>query len=264
MTYKDLIKDSKDSNVSEFDLFLLIKELLGLDKNEVISNLTNEIMNQNIFMSSYEKLKKHEPIAYILGQMKYKDLTIKVNKNVLIPREETMELISFFEKIKNLKILDLCTGSGIIALSLAADNEVWASDISQGALAVAKKNANINKKNINIVESNLFQNIKDKYDIIISNPPYLSRKTIIDKSVINYEPHLALFANEYGLAIIKKIINEHKSYIKDLNNYVLAIEIDPSHSQYLKSYCKDFNFEIRKDFKNNDRFLIIKEGNWDV
>ena len=264
MTYQNLIKDAKKNKIRDFDLFWLIEKVLGLNKNQVVNNIDQEIEGWTLFSPFYEKLKEHEPIPYILGEVQYNDLKIKLNKNVLIPREETKELISFFKNIKGLDILDLCTGSGIIGLSLAKDNNVWASDVSITALAIAKKNASINNINMTIVESNLFSNIKNKFDIIISNPPYLSKKTKLDKSVKSYEPHLALFANEYGLAIIKKIITQHKDYIKDLNKYVLAIEIDPSHTSYLKEYCAHLDFEIRKDFKNNDRFLIIKKGEWDV
>jgi len=137
---------------------------------------------------------------------------------------------------------------------------VDASDISEKALNVAKNNANINKLDINFIKSDLFENLKEKkYDIIISNPPYISYDEKIMESVYKYEPHLALFAEDNGLYFYKKILNEAKNYLND--KFIIAFEIGCTQGEVLYEYANNLYFEakiyLEKDLSNRNRYLFI-------
>jgi len=217
------------------------------------------------------ELKKEVPIQYLLGKTNFYGLDFEVNEHVLIPRPETEELVEWIirensgiDRLKNLKILDIGTGSGCIAISLAkniTNAKVFAIDVSVEALAMAKKNA----KNNNVAVTFLLQSIletddlKQHFDIIVSNPPYVRNleKQEIKKNVLDYEPHLALFVEDNDALIFYRKITElaQKNLVE---NGKLYFEIN----QYLGTEMTDLmekmnfkNIELRKDIYDNDRMM---------
>lgn len=215
-----------------------------------------------------DRLKTGEPVQYIIGDTEFYGNIIKVNKDVLIPRpeteelvEKTIEFINQYFKSKELNILDIGTGSGCIAITLKknTNSKVTAVDISQKALEIAKENALINKVSINCFESDVFQAIKDKYDIIISNPPYIRNDEEIMDIVKNNEPHLALYAEDNGLYFYKKIIKEAKNYLNE--KFIIAFEIGEEQGQDIvnisKEYFPNSKVILEKDLRQFDRFVFI-------
>ena len=265
MTFKELLKISKEDNINESDLFYLLENLYNIQKKDVIQNLNTDFIKWNDFKRKYKLLKKSYPAKYITGFDTFENVSLRLNKNTLIPREETKEALLLLKNLKDLDILDIGTGSGIIAIYLAKQNNVTAIDISNKALKLAKKNAKNNGVNINFIKSNIFKKVNDKFDVIISNPPYVPTQSIIDKSAYQHEPHSAIFAGEDGLDIIVKIIDEHKQYVKNTQKYLLIIEIDSTHKESLSIFCnkKNLNFKFLKDFNDKNRYIFIYEGKWE-
>lgn len=206
----------------------------------------------------------HKPLAYILGWVPFLDLKLFVTPPTLIPRPETEswvdELIIAIKKsgTENLTILDIGTGSGCIALSLAQAfpaAQVYALDIAQTAITLAQQNAIENNiVNITFLQSDLFSSLPAdlRFDLIVSNPPYIDPTAQLESSVRNWEDHGALFANNHGMQIIDAITQQAKNYLKknDELDYQLVIEIDASQGaivQKLLEVCDFANIEIRKD-----------------
>ena len=214
--------------------------------------------------------KEGKPLQYIVGTAPFYDLTLKVNKDVLIPRFETEYLV---EKTLNyakkyfsnkINILDIGTGSGAIAISLKKhlDSNVTASDISAKALEIAKENAINNNAKITFIKSDIFENIKGKFDIIISNPPYIAYDEEIEDIVKNNEPHIALYAKDNGLYFYKKIINQAKKYLNKKSILAFEIGMTQGHSlkEYASIYFKDSKIFVEKDLTERDRYLFIING----
>lgn len=218
----------------------------------------------------YKKLLNKYPIQYLIGYVNFYGYKINVNENVLIPRYETEYLvektIKYYKQVFNKKVnvLDIGTGSGAISVVLKKeiDCDITGCDISKKALEVAKNNAKCNDLNINFIESDIFSNINDKYDIIISNPPYISKDEVIMESVDKYEPHIALYADDNGLYFYKKIIREAKKYLNE--KFIIAFEIGyleaPSIVNIIEENFKDVRVSVEKDLSGKDRYIfIIKE-----
>ena len=215
-----------------------------------------------------KRYKNGEPVQYIIGDVNFYGNTIKVNKNVLIPRFETEELVEkTIKKIKNkfdkkINILDLCTGSGCIAITLKKEvnSNVIASDISTSALEVAKENIKLNNVDIKLIESDLFNNISDKFDCIISNPPYISYDEKIDDIVKNNEPNIALYAPNNGLYFYEEILKNIQNYLND--KFIVAFEIGYKQGNDLikiaDKYLNNVNILVEKDLQGRDRFLFIE------
>lgn len=215
-----------------------------------------------------EQLKQGIPVQYIVGNIDFYGNTINVNKNVLIPRFETELLVD--KTIKYIKtnfkhhvdILDIATGSGCIAITLKKeiDSTVDASDISESALKVAQENALNNKVDINFINSDMLTNITKKYDIIISNPPYLTKEDDIMDIVKNNEPEIALYAKDNGLYYYDVILKNIKNNLKD--KYFIAFEIGYTQGEAIKNialkYLDNINVKIEKDYSNKDRFVFIE------
>jgi len=215
-----------------------------------------------------KRLNNGEPVQYIVGNVDFYGYKINVNKNVLIPRFETEELI--FKTInlikknlnENIKVLDIGTGSGCISIALKKEIpglDITAVDISEDALVVAKNNALENNCEINFIKSDLFNNIDDKYDLIISNPPYISYDEQIMDIVKKNEPHLALYAKNNGLYFYEEIIKNSSNYLNDKN--IIAFEIGYLQANEIKKmshkYYPNANIIIEKDMQEKDRFVFI-------
>ena len=213
------------------------------------------------------RLKKGEPVQYIVGNVDFFNYNFIVNKNVLIPRRETEELvdetIKFINKFfKNkINILDIGTGSGVIGITLKkeVDSYVTASDISKEALKVAETNAKRNNAEINFINTNLYEGIKDKFDVLISNPPYIAPDEEIMDIVKNNEPHIALYANNNGLYFYEEILKNICSILKE--KYLIAFEIGENQFEDIKlikeKYLPNSKIELKKDFQGRNRMVFI-------
>lgn len=224
--------------------------------------------HKNNLGHNLELLKKGIPVQYIIGNVNFYGNIIEVNKDVLIPRFETEQLIEKGIKLINKyfinpKIVDVGTGSGCIAITLKKEIEnsnIDAIDISKKALSVAKRNAIKNNTNINFIEGNILEPLTEKYDVIISNPPYIAYDdTEIMDIVKNNEPHIALFASNNGLYFYEKIIKDSKEILNDKS--LIAFEIGYKQANDIKAIAKEYypnsRIIIEKDLNNLDRFIFI-------
>ena len=217
--------------------------------------------------NDYQKLLESYPIQYLIGYVDFYGYKINVNENVLIPRYETEYLvektINYSKKIFDgkLDILDLGTGSGAISIALGKklDSNVTGVDISDKALEVARNNALQNNININFIKSDMLENVTGKYDIVISNPPYIDIEEKIMDSVKKYEPHLALYAEDNGLYFYKNILSNIKPYLKE--KFIIAFEIGWWQGKLIetiaKEYFEDSKVLILKDLTNRDRYIFV-------
>ncbi len=200
------------------------------------------------------------PLWYCIGDTDFYGYKIKVDERVLIPRPETELLVETALKSieKDSKVLDLCTGSGAIAISVKKESDatVYASDISKDALALAKENASINDAQIDFIESDLLNDVDEQFDVIISNPPYIKSQDILSlqKEVKDFEPIIALDGGADGLDFYKRIA---KDCVKNLKpNGILLLEIGFDQAEQVKNLLTNFNsVEIIKDYENNDRII---------
>ena len=235
---------------------LLMQDILNKPRTYLLVH-DNQIINEKIlekYFKNIEKVKNGIPIEHITHQKEFMKLSFYVNENVLIPRQDTV---------------DLCTGSGSIAVSLAKyieNSQITAVDISKEALMVAKKNAKNNnvENQITFVKSDLFNKLgKEKYDIIVSNPPYIKKDVIkkLSKDVQN-EPIIALDGGKDGLVFYKKIVNEAIDYLK-LGGY-LCLEIGYDQKKDVMDLIKEnlqyINTYSKKDLYDNDRIVVTKVG----
>ena len=235
------------------------KEVTSLERDKYIKNVKRLIMG--------------EPLQYITGIQEFMKLNFLVTKDVLIPRPDTEilveEVIKIAENIPNPVILDLCTGSGAIAVSLAKyikNVHIYAIDISSKALEIAKKNAELNgvKNNIDFIESNLFDKIKDKkFDVIVSNPPYIETETIkrLSKDVQN-EPRIALDGGKDGLDFYRKISENGYKFLNRQGYLCLEIGYNQRISvrQILEKKKRYVNIKCIKDLCENDRVITAQIG----
>lgn len=212
------------------------------------------------------KLKEGKPVQYIVGNVDFYDVNLLVNENVLIPRFETETLVEkTINYAKNLKepldILDIGTGSGAIAITLAKhlNSNVLATDISKEALKIAEENAKRNNVKITFKKSDILKNIKGKFDIIISNPPYIAKDEIIDSLVENNEPHLALYANNNGLYFYQNILKNIKPHLKEKS--IIAFEIGMTQSEEVtkiaNKYLPKAKIITEKDLAQKNRYIFI-------
>ncbi len=272
---QESIKKLKESNIEQPSLIarILLANLLNIEKEKLLiidENQLEEKIKQQ-YNTQIQEIINGKPIQYITNSQEFMKLKFYVDENVLIPRADTEILVEQVINIcsktnKNLKILDLCTGSGIIAISIAKyvnNCELYASDISKNALEIAKKNAvsnNVDKK-ITFVHSNMFENLKDNFDIIVSNPPYIKTRIIktLDKQVQN-EPHIALDGGEDGLEYYKIIVKNARNYLR-INGY-LCVEIGYDQKIQVKNIIEKENIfdniYTKVDLYGNDRIIIAK------
>lgn len=267
-----LRRQGKEESLARFLLMYMLDESPQLFSNCMSEQMSKE--NEEKYFSLIEKhIKEDVPLSHLVGFEYFYDRKFKVTKDVLSPRMETEELIyKVIEYVKatnknNLKILDLCTGSGIIAITLKKELDqisidVVASDISEEAIEVAKENAQYHDADVRFIQSDIFNNINDKFDIIVSNPPYIDRKdeVTMKENVLNYDPHLALFAEEEGMYFYRKIIEQAKDYLKE--NGIMFFEIGYDQKDKIIKLSKKNGYlaQVYKDINNRYRmaFLVRK------
>ena len=213
-------------------------------------------------------LKKGIPVQYIVGNVDFYGNIIRVDKNVLIPRfetellvDKTIKRINKYFNNKLIRILELGTGSGCIAISLKKEinSIIDAIDISKEALSVAIDNAKINNVDINFMLADMTTYKDKKYDVIISNPPYIKEDELIMDMVKDNEPNIALYADDNGLYYYKKIIDNINYLTND--KYLICFEIGYTQGKYIEEYAKDnlsdITVSIEKDYNERDRFIFI-------
>ena len=253
-------------------LSFVYRSLKNLSFTDFVFALQQEVTEEErqFVEDNYRKLANHIPAQYIIGHAEFFGMQLKVDERVLIPRPETEELVELIlaeNPEENLKVLDIGTGSGAIALALAKNRPDWtitASDISQAALDLARENVEIQNLNIFLKKSDCFSEISSKYDIIVSNPPYISRRdeSEVGLNVFHSEPHLALFADEDGLAIYRRIAEEAKDYLKDGGKIYLEIGYKQGQSVpvLFKENFPEKRVRTLKDQFGQDRMVVIDDG----
>ena len=276
MTLADFKNKMKStlSSIYEIDemnsiFFLISEEFLQIPRSKIL--LADEIeLDSNkeiLFLDALNRLKTHEPIQYVLGKITFMDLEFKVNSNVLIPRPETEELVRLMlkEGLDGKEILDIGTGSGCIAISLAKNlpnAKVSAIDISEDALEVARENAKLNNVDIDFINADIFDyKSEKKYDVIVSNPPYVteSEKLLMKSNVLDFEPKQALFvADDNPLLNYKAILNFSKTSLN--TNGKIYFEINEKYEDEIKdlSYYYGYsNADCSKDIFGKNRIFLI-------
>lgn len=283
MRIKEIIEEARREllNNNFEDSGIIARELLChvLDKNKqyLVINMDEEVEEEKHkkYLYNLKEIIEGKPLQYITNKQEFMGLEFYVDKNVLIPQPDTeilvesvLELCTQMSKEK-IKILDLCTGSGAIAIALNKllekqniKNEIIASDISKEALEVARKNNEINKTNVEFIQSNLFENIQEsKFDIIVSNPPYIKEHIIKTLSKqVQCEPEIALSGGKDGLDFYRKIIEKAYSYMSNQGYLCLEIGYDQKKevTNLLKKYNQYEDIKAIKDLSNNDRCIISK------
>lgn len=254
--------------------FILTEFYHDVTRLKLALDVNIEIENEKLLLDALALLKAEKPIQYIIGETEFFGLTFKVNDNVLIPRPETEELVDWIIKSQpkqtkesqELNILDIGTGSGCIAISLAKNipnAKVYALDVSKGALKVAKQNAEINNVDVKFIEANILKSneIENniKFDVIVSNPPYVKvkEKELMKANVLDNEPHLALFvSNENPLVFYEAISEFAKANLKESG--MLFFEINEYLGDGMIDLLKGNNFkniELKQDIFKKDRMI---------
>ena len=281
MTIKELLNQAvimlKNENIDapKNKARMLLQSTLKKSREYLMIYDTEEVTNtqRDKYIKNVKGLILGEPLQYITGRQEFMKLNFLVTKDVLIPRSDTEilveKVIKIAENISNPVILDLCTGSGAIAVSLAKyikNVHIYAVDISSKAIQIAKKNAELNgvKNNIDFIESNLFDKLKDKkFDIIVSNPPYIETDTIKTLSKeVQKEPKLALDGGKDGLDFYRKISENGYKFLNRQGYLCLEIGYNQKISvkQILEKKKRYVNIKCIKDLCENDRVIIAQIG----
>ena len=276
MKLAQIFKDFEEKLIAQGEeaesLSFVYRSLKNLSFTDFVFALQQEVTEEEkqFVEEIFKKLAAHIPAQYIIGHAEFFGMQLKVDERVLIPRPETEELVELIlaENLKdNLKVLDIGTGSGAIALVLAknrADWSVTAADISQNALDLASENAKRLDLEISFIKSDCFSEISSKYDIIVSNPPYISRADEVEVglNVLHSEPHLALFADEDGLAIYRRIAEDSKDYLNDGGKIYLEIGYKQGQSvpALFMENLPEKRVRTLKDQFGQDRMVVIDDG----
>ena len=265
--YKKILKENNFDTYS-LDVEVLLMNVTGFSKTQLYLNTDYTLKTEEYekFKKFFNRRLKNEPIAYIIEKCEFMGMNFLLNNHTLIPRPDTEILVEKAIEIINKNnfnnALDIGTGSGAIAISLAkyCNINVTALDINDKAIEMAKKNANINKvKNIEFIQSDIFEKINNKYDIIVSNPPYIKTQDIktLEKNVKNYEPILALDGGKSGLIFYEKITNNAIKYLN--KNGYLMFEIGYDQAEDVKNIMENNNFyntTVLKDLSGLDRVVF--------
>lgn len=238
------------------------KEYLIIHKEEI---LNNKIVEQ--YKEGIQKIKEGTPFQYVTHHQEFMGLNFYVDENVLIPRFDTEilveEILQKAIRKGKLKILDMCTGSGAIAISLAkkiTNSKVYGADINKNALKIAKKNNESNQTNVELIQSDMFSNIREKeFDIIVCNPPYIETATLNTlENQVKKEPIIALDGGQDGLKFYRILANQAYQYLKP--NGILAVEIGYNQKEsvieILENTGKYNNINCKKDLCGNNRIIL--------
>lgn len=274
MTYREaLLSGEKILDMAQIvdaknDAWLLMEMVCKIDKTFYYVHMDEEIPVDE--MKEYESVLKKRaervPLQYITGEQEFMGLTFYVNSNVLIPRQDTETLV---EEALNLakpgmRILDMCTGSGCIIISILknkSDVKGVGCDISKQALIVAKENAKLNNVNVAFEYSDLFENIEGKFDMIVSNPPYIRSAEIpsLMPEVAQFEPLKALDGSEDGLEFYRRILKESKNYLNADGYIIFEIGNDQGEAvSNMLTYAGYNNVRVIKDLAHNDRVVCAQ------
>ena len=275
MKLAQIFKDFEDKLIAKGEeaesLSFVYRSLKNLSFTDFVFALQQEVTGEekDFVEEIYKKLAEHIPAQYIIGHTEFFGMQLKVDERVLIPRPETEEIVELIlsENLKNnLRVLDIGTGSGAIALALAKNRPDWsvtAADISQDALDIAEENAKENSTDLIFIKSDCFSEISSKYDIIVSNPPYISRsdESEVGLNVLHSEPHFALFADEDGLAIYRKIAEKAKDYLTDGGKIYLEIGYKQGQSvpELFRNHLPEKRIRTLKDQFGQDRMVVIDD-----
>ncbi|CAM3710206.1 peptide chain release factor N(5)-glutamine methyltransferase [Erysipelothrix urinaevulpis] len=274
MTYKELIQ-ATERNAKNPDLIrVLLLEMLRERNLDLYLELENEVDEAIIdqFNDNFKRLENNEPLAYVLGYQWFYDSRFLVNENVLIPRPETEELVNnilmdideYFEEVE---IVDVATGSGAIAVSLAKDLGVAvdASDISQEALNVAKENAELNQADVSFYQGDMLEpiiNLNKKYDVLVCNPPYIKEVEDVQTSVLDFEPHVALFGGDDGLYFYRKVFDKASLVLKprSMMAFEIGFDIGDALVELAQQQFPNATVVLKQDINNLDRMLFVYQG----
>lgn len=271
-TISQLEKNLQEIGEDPENLTYVFRELKSWSLLDFILHQNKEVTesDQKILESIMAQLEDHRSPQYITGKAYFRDLELAVDERVLIPRPETEELVDLVLKENSkadLRVLDIGTGSGAIAISLKSarpDWQVTASDISQGALQLAEENSKLNQVSLDFVESDVFGQITGTFDVIISNPPYIAYgdKDEVGMNVLASEPHLALFADEDGFAVYRQIIEGAGEHLSE--NGKLYFEIGYKQGDGLRALLsKHFpqkRIRVLEDIFGKDRKVVMDNG----
>lgn len=269
MTVEDLLFFGK-KHIHSDHAKILLAELINKNPLELLNHLSDQIPEETVelYKRSVYALESGKPLQYVLGNVNFYGTRFYINENVLIPRFETEELVEqtinyatkFFTE--PVDIIDLGCGSGVIGLTLEkklSTNSVDLVDISPKALEVSHKNCVKLSSQAKLIQSDMFENITKKYDIIISNPPYIKTDEKIEKIVEENEPHIALYAGTDGLDCYRKILKNITKYMK--NKCLIAFEIGMTQAQAIEKLVQEnipaAKIEVKKDLSGKDRMLFI-------
>jgi release factor glutamine methyltransferase len=261
------IKTATTYGIPSLNVKLLLSEVTGISVNALILHKDLQLNPKQIdtFQSYFKQLLLYKPIQYIIATAEFYGLKLKVNEFVLIPRPETEGLVEWIVKENKgmAQVLDIGTGSGAIALALKKLNplyKVTALDISSEALRLASFNASKNSVKVTFTQANVYPKSKAKYDIIVSNPPYISTQDYysLDKEVLCNEPKLALHAGKDGLHYYRKIITRAKKHLQPKGK--IYLEIGETQADAIISIAKQTGFQaciLKQDLAGKDRYLCI-------
>lgn len=250
---------------AKIDAWLLLEMVAKIDRSFYFMHINEEVDPEVLteYERVVEKRAEHVPLQYITGEQEFMGMTFKVNSNVLIPRQDTETLVEEALKViePQMEVLDLCTGSGCILLSILKNAPTvhgTGSDISKQALLVAKENARLHDLDAEWVRGNLFDNVSGQYDVIVSNPPYIAQAELpmLMPEVLQFEPMQALDGGADGLDFYRSITAEAPQYLKE-NGY-LFFEIGYDQGKAVQQLMQDAGFKdvtIRKDLAGNDRVV---------
>jgi release factor glutamine methyltransferase len=272
MTVEDLLFFAK-GHIHSDHAKILIAELLGCNPLELLNHLEEEVPEEKVELLRKEikALEENIPLQYVLGHINFYGNDFYIDERVLIPRFETEELVENTIKYINkyfpepVDIIDLGTGSGVIGLTLekkVSTKSVDLIDISKEALEVTHINCEKLSSKANIIESDMFSSVEKKYDVIISNPPYIKTEEEIESIVKENEPHIALYAGPNGLDCYQKILENIKDHMKE--RCLIAFEIGYTQKEDLKQliskYLPTSKVEVKKDLSGKDRMIFITVG----
>ena len=267
----DALKISDDEAYKQ-DIYYLAQKAFSLSLEELILK-ENEVVDDNIFNQYLKRYLDKEPLYYILGKAPFYRREFIVNNKVLIPRNETEELVYLTikkikeKKLTNPKIIDVGSGSGCISITLdkeIIDSLVTGVDISLEALEVAKANNKNLEANVNFYQSDCLKSVvknKEKFNVLISNPPYIDKEQFVEESVLKYEPHLALFAEKKGLAIYEKIFRDLDLVLEEHGFAIFEISPDLKEGLIglLRLIFPNYRYEFIFDINHFLRFLYIEK-----